>query len=102
MRPLVQRHGGEPAEDVLPDMITAYAYHAQQSDAMQQAGDNEKATADQIVPLAAGLLFAGHETAVAAIDKGIGLLLSNPTHREALQHDPAPVPQVVEEIFRLP
>src|SRR5260221_4325388 len=102
MRPLVQRHGGEPAEDVLPDMIAATAQHAQQSDAMQQAGDNEKATADQIVPLAAGLLFAGHETTVAAIDKGIVLLLTNPTQREALQHDLTLVPSAVEEILRYP
>src|SRR5258708_6668244 len=98
MRALIERKRREPAEDVLSDMIAATAQHAQQSDAMQQAGDNEKATADQIVPLAAGLLFAGHETTVAAVDKGSVLLLSNPTPREALQHHPAPGPPLAEEI----
>jgi pentalenolactone synthase len=96
MRALIERKRQQPSEDVLSDMITATAQHA------QQAGDSATAAADQIVPLAAGLLFAGHETTVAAIDKGIVLLLSNPTQREALQHDPALVPPLVEEILRLP
>src|SRR5262249_52818201 len=58
--------------------------------------------ADQIAPLAAGLLFAGHETTVAAIDKGILLLLTNPTQREALQRDASLVSPFVEEILRHP
>src|SRR5258707_4910670 len=96
MRALIEKRRQRPPEDVLSDMVTASAKDA------QQAGDVKTATADQIVPLAAGLLFAGHETTVAAIDKGIVLLLSNPTQREALQHDPALVPPLVEEILRLP
>jgi pentalenolactone synthase len=96
MRALLERKRREPAEDVLSDLIAATAQHAQQAD------DIEEATADQIVPLAAGLLFAGHETTVAAIDKGIVLLLANLTQREALQHDPALVSQVIEEVLRLP
>jgi cytochrome P450 len=96
MRALLERKRREPAEDVLSDLIAATAQHA------QQAGDIEEATADQIVPLAAGLLFAGHETTVAAIDKGIVLLLANLTQREALQHAPALVSQVIEGVLRLP
>src|SRR5262249_1906577 len=46
--------------------------------------------------------FAGHETTVAAIDKGIVLLLTNPAQREAIQHDPTLVPSAVEEILRHP
>ena len=96
MRALIEHKRQQPAEDVLSDMVTASAKDA------QQASDVKTATADQVVPLAAGLLFAGHETTVAAIDKGIVLLLANPTQREALQHDPALVSQVLEEILRLP
>src|SRR5258707_4793169 len=96
MRALIEKRRQRPPEDVLSDMVTASAKDA------QQAGDVKTATADQIVPLAAGLLFAGHETTVAAIDKGIVLLLSHPTQRQALQHDPALVPPLVEEILRLP
>src|SRR5260221_3645525 len=96
MRALIEHKRQQPAEDVLSDMVTASAKDA------QQVSDVKTATADQIVPLAAGLLFAGHETTVAAIDKGLVLLLANPIQREALQHDPALVSQVLEEILRLP
>jgi cytochrome P450 len=96
MRELIERKRRQPAEDVLSDLIAAHAFRA------QQAGGLQTATADQIVPLAAGLLFAGHETTVAAIDKGLVLLLTNPSQREALQRDPALVAHAVEEILRLP
>src|SRR5260370_8656273 len=96
MRAPTEHKRQQPAEDVLSDMVTASAKDA------QRASDVKTATADQVVPLAAGLLFAGHETTVAAIDKGIVLLLPNPTQREALQHDPALVSQVIEDVFRLP
>src|SRR5260370_19246419 len=96
MRAPTEHKRQQPAEDVLSDMVTASAKDA------QQASDVKTATADQVVPLAAGLLFAGHETTVAAIDKGIVLLLAHPPQREALQHDPALVSQVIEEGLRLP
>lgn len=93
MRALVERKRREPAEDVLSDLIAAHA---------QSAGSRGAVSADQIAPLAASLLFAGHETTVTAIDNGIVLLLAHPTEREALQRDPAIAPRVVEEILRLP
>ena len=59
-------------------------------------------TDDRLALLAAGLLCAGHETTVAAIDKGVVLLLANPGARAALARDPALVPRAVEEILRRP
>jgi cytochrome P450 len=55
------------------------------------------------VGLAAGLLFAGHETTVAAIDKGAALLLTEPEQRAALQDGgPEVAARAVEEILRAP
>ncbi|MGH2354921.1 MAG: cytochrome P450 [Chloroflexota bacterium] len=90
MRELLARKRQQPAEDVLSDLVAA------------QAQAPQAFTDDGVVTLAAGLLFAGHETTVAAIDTGVVLLLTNPAQREALQRDPTLVPRVVEEILRLP
>jgi pentalenolactone synthase len=90
MRELVQRKRQQPVEDVISDLIAAQRYAP------------DRFTDDHIVVLAAGLLFAGHETTVAAIDKGVLSLLANPSAREALQRDPTLIPKAVEEILRLP
>jgi pentalenolactone synthase len=55
-----------------------------------------------VAQLAAGLLFAGHETTVTAIDKGVILLLTNPAERDLLQRDPTVVSRVAEEMLRMP
>jgi pentalenolactone synthase len=85
---LVARKMDEPAEDVLSDLI---AVHRENPDAWPL---------DQVSGLGAGLLFAGHETTVAAIDRGVVLLLTHPAQREALRCDPDLVPAAVEEILR--
>jgi len=86
---LVQKKLEQPAEDVLSDLVAAHR-------------ENPAAfPLDQVVELGAGLLFAGHETTVAAIDKGVLLLLTSPAQRAALQRDPALVPAAVEEILRI-
>jgi pentalenolactone synthase len=90
MRGLLAHKRREPGEDVLSDLVAA------QAQAPGMVAD------DHLALLAAGLLFAGHETTVAAIDKGVVLLLANPAARAALARDPALVPRAVEEILRLP
>jgi pentalenolactone synthase len=50
--------------------------------------------------LGAGLLFAGHETTVTAIDGGVLRLLTNPDQRAALAADPDLLGPAVEEILR--
>ncbi|MFN2496383.1 MAG: cytochrome P450 [Pseudonocardiaceae bacterium] len=80
----------QPAEDVLSDLVATHRENP------------ATFTLDQVAELGAGLLFAGHETTVAAIDKGVLLLLTNPAQREGLQRDPALVACAVEEILRVP
>jgi pentalenolactone synthase len=90
MSELLERKRRTPAEDVLSDLVEAQAY--------APAAFSDEGVAQ----LAAGLLFAGHETTVTAIDKGVILLLTNPAERDVLQRDPAVLPHVVEEILRMP
>jgi pentalenolactone synthase len=90
MAVLLDRKRREPAEDVISDLARAQ----QQLQGMFQD--------DDVTSLAAGLLFAGHETTVAAIDRGVALLFSNPAQRDALAGDPGLVPAAVEEILRSP
>jgi len=80
---LLRRKKAEPAEDVYSDLAAA------------DIPDREAAL------LAAGLLFAGHETTVNRIDYGTLLLLANPDQRELVVRDPSRVPALVEEILRV-
>jgi cytochrome P450 len=90
MSELLERKRRTPAEDVLSDLVAAQAYAP------------GAFTDEGVAQLAAGLLFAGHETTVTAIDKGVILLLTNPAEGDVLQRDPTVVPRVVEEMLRMP
>jgi pentalenolactone synthase len=85
---LVARKLEQPAEDVLSDLVAVHRENP------------ETYPLDQVAELGAGLLFAGHETTVSAIDRGVVLLLTHPDQRAALQRDPALVPTAVEEVLR--
>ncbi|MGH3900140.1 MAG: cytochrome P450 [Pseudonocardiaceae bacterium] len=87
MRALVERKQAEPGDDVISDLVAA-------------AATDPELTVDGIAMLSAGLLFAGHETTVTAIDRGVTLLLIHPEQAEALRHDPALIEPAVEEILR--
>lgn len=79
----------DPGQDVVSDMVRAQA-------------DDPAFTDDDLARLAAGLLFAGHETTSNRIDLGVLLLLSDLARRDALVADPdGQVHGVVEEILRL-
>jgi pentalenolactone synthase len=90
MARLVERKRSQPAEDVISDLLAA------------SEQDPGGLSPHDVPEIAAGLLFAGHETTVTAIDRGMLLLLTNPVQREALQGDPAIAAQAVEEILRVP
>jgi pentalenolactone synthase len=81
MNELVRRKREDPGDDVITRLIG-------------------NAPDDQIAQLSAGLLFAGHETTVAVIDRGVMLLSQNPDQWRTLRADPAGVPDAVEEILR--
>jgi cytochrome P450 len=89
MLALTARTRAHPAEDVIADLL---AFRAKEP----------RVTDHAIAQLAAGLLFAGHETTVAAIDRGVVLLLSNSAQWEALQRNRSLVQSAVEEILRYP
>jgi pentalenolactone synthase len=57
---------------------------------------------DEIAMLSMGLLFAGHETTVAAIGMGALCLLANPGQQQALVNDPGQITGAVEELLRAP
>ena len=87
MAGLVARKRERPGEDVISDLV-----HAR--DVEGRLGEQE------MVRLAAGLLFAGHETTVGRIDLGVLLLLRHPDQRALLHADPALAAGAVEEILR--
>ena len=87
MRTLVDRKQAEPGDDVISDLVAA-------------AAADPELTVDGIAMLSAGLLFAGHETTVTAIDRGVTLLLIHPGQADAMRHDPALIEPAVEEILR--
>ncbi|MCG5219425.1 cytochrome P450 [Streptosporangium soli] len=82
-RRIVDGKRGAPAADVFSDLATM------------------DASEEEISTLAAGLLFAGHETTVNRIDYGVLLLLRNPAQRDALIADPGLADSTVEEILRM-
>src|SRR5260370_10693313 len=70
---------------------------------MLAAGTADPAmTDDGIAHLASGLLFAGHGSTVAVIDRGILLPLTHNAEREALRRNPTLATPAVEEILRFP
>lgn len=78
----------DPGDDVLSALSAAHR------------ADPDGFSLDQAAQLGAGLLFAGHETTVTAIDTGVVLLATHPEQRDALRRDPARVPAAIEEILR--
>ncbi len=89
MLQLLARKREQPAEDVISDLLAAQAQNPELSD-------------PGIAQLTAGLLFAGHETTVAAIDRGVVLLATNPAQLHNLQADPRLISSAVEEVLRSP
>jgi cytochrome P450 len=89
MAGLIESKMADPAQDVLSDLVAA---HRQNPDAFRP---------ERMIMLAAGLLFAGHETTVAAIDVGIVLLATNPGRQADVRRMPDAVASLVEEILRL-
>lgn len=87
---LAERKRERPADDVISDLVAA--------------SDRDPATLppEQVPQVAGNLLFAGHETTVTAIDKGVILLLTNEGLREAVVRGPDALHPAVEEIMRVP
>ncbi|MGH3766504.1 MAG: cytochrome P450 [Pseudonocardiaceae bacterium] len=87
MHVLVKRKQAQPGDDVVSELAAAVAADPELTD-------------DRIAGLCAGLLFAGHETTVTAIDRGVLLLLTHPQQADELRGDPALIEPAVEEMLR--
>lgn len=88
MTGLVAAKLDEPGDDVLSALLQAHRV------------DPEGFGLDGVAQLGAALLFAGHETTVAAIDTAVVLLATHPRQADALRADPGRVPGAVEEVLR--
>jgi cytochrome P450 len=87
MRGLIERRREQPGEDVVSDLV--------------HAADAGRLSEREMLGMAVGMLFAGHETTVTRIDMGVLLLLTHPDQRELLQRDPSLAPRAVEEVLRV-
>ncbi|MBP2449554.1 cytochrome P450 [Rhizobium leguminosarum] len=76
-----------PGDNLLTDLLAAV--------------DQGKATEEEAIGLAAGMLVAGHESTVAQIEFGLLAMFRHPQQRERLVGDPSLVDKAVEEILRL-
>ena len=86
---LAEAKRAEPGEDVVTDLVRAQ-------------DEDPSFTDEELTLIAAGLLFAGHETTVNRIDLGVLMLLARPDRRDALVADiPGRVQGTVEEVLRL-
>src|SRR5262249_3164024 len=88
MAGLIARRREEPREDVISDLVQACDVEGRLSE-------------KELIGMAAGLLFAGHETTVTRIDMGTLLLCRHTDQRALLQADPSLAPRAVEEILRI-
>ncbi|AEQ94342.1 cytochrome P450 [Xanthomonas oryzae] len=77
----------EQGDDLLTDLLAAV--------------DQGKASEEEAIGLAAGMLVAGHESTVAQIEFGLLALLRHPQQRERLVTDPSLAESAVEEILRM-
>jgi cytochrome P450 len=88
MRDLIARKRADLGEDVVSDLLRAV--------------DGGGFAEEEIIGLSADLLFAGNETTVTAIDRGVLLLLGNPAQRDLMLSDPAALGSAaVEEVLRM-
>ncbi|WP_368735334.1 cytochrome P450, partial [Rhizobium sp. 18055] len=76
-----------PGDDLLTDLLAAV--------------DQHRASEEEAIGLAAGMLVAGHESTVAQLEFGLLALFRHPLQRERLAGDPSLVDKAVEEILRM-
>ncbi|MER6831661.1 cytochrome P450 [Streptosporangium sp. NPDC000563] len=78
------------------------AQGGEEADVISRLAATEGVGDDEAAALGMFLLFAGHETTVAAIDEGALWLLATTGQWQALVDDPSRVDAAVEEILRAP
>ena len=96
----IERKHATPGEDVISDMLAARG--APQGAGSSTGAADAAMSDDGIAHLASGLLFAGHGSTVAVIDRGILLLLMHAKEQETPRRNPTLSTPAVEEILRFP
>ncbi|WP_370944213.1 cytochrome P450 [Amycolatopsis sp. cg5] len=86
---LITRRLTEPGDDVLTEVAEAHRL------------EPEAFPLETAAELCAGLLFAGHETTVSAIDAGLVMVMTHPEQRAKLLASPELIPGAVEEMLRI-
>lgn len=87
LRPLVAARRRHPQDDLISMLVAAQDQGTIHSE-------------DEILANCVLLLFAGHETTVGLISKGLRLLLDHPDQLELLRADPGLLPGAIEEMLR--
>jgi pimeloyl-[acyl-carrier protein] synthase len=87
LRTMIAERKRQPQADLISELIAA-----------EEQGD--KLSEDELIANCALLLAAGHETTVNLIGNGTLALLRNPGQLAMLRHEPALIPNAVEELLR--
>lgn len=77
----------QPTDDLLSTLIAAEE-------------NSERLNEDELVATCILLLWAGHETTVNLIGNSLFALMKHPAAMESLRHDPARLPNAIEELLR--
>jgi len=87
IRALIVERRARPSDDLLSDLIRV------------QEGEH-RLSEEELVAMAALMIFAGHETTLQVIANGMLALLTNPDQLATLRASPDLLPNAVEEILR--
>lgn len=83
-----------PRDDMITDLATTTI-------ADPDNGETRPLNMEELQSLLQQLMVAGNETTTSAITGGMLSLIQNPDQMQALQEDPAKIPNAVEEILRM-
>ena len=83
-----------PRDDMISDLVSTEI-------ADPDTGEIRKLNMEELQSLLSQLMVAGNETTTSAITGGMVSLIQNPEQSQALQDDPAKIPNAVEEILRM-
>ncbi|HXM01234.1 MAG TPA: cytochrome P450 [Chthoniobacterales bacterium] len=89
VKALVAKRAAEPRDDFTSNLLQA------------RAPDLESLTQPEVASLIFGLLTAAHETTTSLLANGFRRLLTERAAWDQICHDPASIPNAVEEILRM-
>jgi cytochrome P450 len=91
---IMDERRNEPQDDMISDLVATEI-------ADPDTGDIRQLNMEELQSLLQQLMVAGNETTTSAITGGMVSLIQNAEQLQALQDDPAKIPNAVEEILRM-